>query len=165
MEIKETIDLVAYAIKRYRDPETKRGFSLLEYYSITDLKPKKLATEAFKLKMCSSGTTISAFDEENFWNSADLKMEDRFRLFHSFNGVELTQDDKLSIYERLVSKRYPLLEGVYDREAYYYANGIDLSKEDMKNKVIAAYNKDNPHKKITETVIEDNIKVLKKSTN
>lgn len=162
MDIKKTVDLVTFCIRTYRDRETNRGFSLLEYYSITDLPLKELAREANKLKLCSSSIIILNFYEENYWNLIELKMSDRFSCFHSFNGVELSKDDKLSIYERLVSKGYPLLEGVYDREAYLYANNFNFSKEEMKERLITAYNIANPNKKIIETTKKINAKVLKK---
>lgn len=162
MNIKETVDLVIFAIKRYQDPDTKRRVSLLEYYSITEMSPKALAKEANKLKLCSSAAAIINFNEENCWNLMELKMSDRYRHFHSFNGVELSKDDKLSIYERLVSKGYPLLEGVYDREAYLYANNFDFSKEEMKERIITAYNIANPNKKIVESKKTTDVKVLKK---
>lgn len=162
MNIKETVDLVMFAVQKYRDQDTKRGFSLLEYYSITELSPIELVREANKIKLSSRCATILNFHEKNFWNSMELKMDDRFKHFHSFNGVELTQNDKLSIYERLISKGYPLLEGVYDREAYFYANNFDFSKEEIKERIVTAYNNANPNKKITDTTTKKDVKILKK---
>lgn len=162
MNIKETIELVTYSIKKYRDQETKRGFTLLEYYSVSDLSVRSLAKEAKKIGMISSAAAILNFQDENFWNLMELNMEDRLKNFHSFNGVELTKDDKLSIYERLSSKGYPLQEGVYDREAYLYANGFDFTKEEMKERIVDAYNKAHPSKMITAINTTKEVKVLKK---
>ena len=89
-------------------------------------------------------------------------MDARFNNFHSFNGVELTNDDKLTIYERISSKGYPLLEGIYDREAYCYANNFDFTKEQIRGKVIDAYNSMNSSKKSIRTRIDFAEKVLKK---
>lgn len=148
MNTKETINLIAYAIKKYHDEETNRGFSLLEYYSITDVSPRCLAREANKKKMCSQATTILNFLDMQYWNTRELNMEQRFKHYHAFNGTELTNDDKLSIFEKISGEGYPLIDGVYDRAAYNYANNVEYTKEVIKNKIINAYNQNNPNAKI-----------------
>ena len=100
--------------------------------------------------------TILNFYELHYWGIRDLNMKERFNNYHAFHGIELTHDDKLSIYQKMVDEGYPLLEGIYDRAAYYYANNIEFSKEEIRDKIIGAYNKQHPNAQIS--VVKGNAK-------
>ena len=68
-------------------------------------------------------------------------MDERLTMFHSVKGYELTQDDKLSIYQKLTDEGYPLIDSVFDMAARYYVEfGIDsISKEQIRNDVKSSY--------------------------
>lgn len=140
MNIKETINIIDYAIKYYRDKEFDRKFSLLEYYSITDISPKDLAKIAYKEKMIPQGAAIISFNDLQCWSLKEVDVSTKLKDFHSFNGVELTSDDKLAIVDKINYEGYPLIEGIYDRTAFYYANNQEFTKESIREKIMNKYN-------------------------
>jgi len=159
MDIKEIIDLVAFGIKRYQEEGTGKRFSLMEYYSITNISPAELAKIAYSNRMQSQGTAILMFSDAQYWLTKDIDIVEKLNHHHSFNNVVLTRNDKLAIVDKMISEEYPLLEGIYNRAAYYHAYGINFSKEMIKNKLEDAYY---GRKTISKSEQTDAVKVLKK---
>lgn len=159
MDIKETINIISYAIKQYKSDDLKMRFSLLEYYSITDIPPFELSKIAFRSKMNSQGQAIYNFADSNFWNQKDVDIPEKLRCFHSFNGKELTNDDKLTIIDKINEEGYPLIDGIYNRTAFCYANNYNFAKESIREKVLNDYY--NKNSRIGQKQTE--AKVLKKT--
>jgi len=142
MEIKDLLKVVGYAINFYRDNEYNNKFGLMEYYSLTDIEPRELAKYAREDNNKYLSSSIIHFDVNNYWLKVEVNMKQKFKFHHSINGYELTDEDKLTIFEKLKSENLPLMEGIFDYAAIQYVTkGVDsISKEQIKNKVIEAYN-------------------------
>lgn len=160
MDIKETINVIDYGIKYYHDKNLNMGFTALEYYSITDIPPEELSKIAYKSKMTSQGLAILNFCDKHYWNLKEINKEEKIRNLHSFNGVELTADDKLSIIDKLKRENYPLIEGIYGRTAFLYANNIEFTKESIRQAVLDDYEHKTSKKQKQSS---NNQKVLKKT--
>lgn len=143
MQEKDLLDVIEYGIKFYRDKKLGNRFSLLEYYSLTDIKPLDLSRIAYQQKRVSVGLTLRVFSEKYFWLSRPLDMGSRLNLNHSIKGHELTPDDKFLIKNAIEQEEYPLVDGVFDMMARHYVeHGIEYaSKENIRNQVISSYNR------------------------
>ena len=142
MQEKDLLDVIEYGIKFYRDKKLGNRFSLLEYYSLTDIKPLDLSRIAYQQKRVSVGLALRLFSEKYFWLSRPLDMESRLNLNHSIKGHELTPDDKFLIKNAIEQEEYPLIDGVFDMIARHYVNqGIEsVTKDIISAQVISAYN-------------------------
>ena len=69
------LDVLEYAIKRYRNKELDSKCSLLEYYALTDLNPKEMANVACSYGRKSLGVGLRRFAVENNCLSDELHME------------------------------------------------------------------------------------------
>lgn len=143
MDINELLDVVDYAIGRYKSKALGNRFSLLEYFSLTDIEPRDLTKIANNNKRRNLGNRISAFAENHYFGLCKVDMGKKLRNFHSIHGYELTPDDKLNIEMKLAEEKLPLIEEIYDLAARYYVDkGVDyISKEAIRNSVIESYNK------------------------
>lgn len=142
MDEKELLNIVEHSLRLYKDEDLGNRFGLMEYYSLTDLSPIELSKIARKNKKISLCNSLTKFNEDNYWLRQPVKMNEKFTHFHSINGHELTEDEKLTIYEKMQQENYPLLEGIYCYAARVYVNkGVDaISKEQVREKVKNFYN-------------------------
>lgn len=143
MQEKDSLDVIEYGIKFYRDKKLGNRFSLLEYYALTDIRPTDLSKIAYRQKRTGTGLALRIFNDKNFWLSQKLDMSSKLRLKHSVKGRELTPDDKLLIKDTIEQEGYPLIDGVFDMIARHYVeHGIEYaSKENIRNQVISSYNR------------------------
>lgn len=137
MENDETLKVISQGIRYYKS-DLGNNFSLLEYYSFTNVKPKELIKIAHSKKMRSIALDIAKFNDTNFWNQLDLNIDETIRLYHSVNSRELDKSDKMLIIRTLIDEGYPLLDGLYRVAARYYVNfGIDsILKKNIRNRVL-----------------------------
>lgn len=142
MKISNVLDVIHCSIRYYNNKDIGgKRFSLLEYYSFTDVCPKDLARIAYKKNRRDLSTALRVFDNKWFGASKKINIKSRLSNGHSIRGVELDALDKIRIYKKLAEEGYPLLDGVYERAAFYYMiYGIDsLSKENVRNRVFDSY--------------------------
>lgn len=137
----ELLDLIEYAMKQYRSTTFGRRAGFMEYYSLTDIPPRELAAIARRQGRRSLSVVLTSFDSASYYQTREVKMDERLTMFHSVKGYELTQDDKLSIYQKLIDEGYPLIDSVFDMAARYYVEfGIDsISKEQIRDDVNSSY--------------------------
>lgn len=137
----ELLDLIEYAMKQYRSNTFGRRAGFIEYYSLTDIPPKELAAIARRQGRKSLSVVLTSFDSDSYYQTREVRMNERLNLFHSVKGYELTQDDKLSIHQKLVSEGYPLIDSIFDMAARYFVEfGIDsISKEQIKEDISSSY--------------------------
>ena len=143
MEINELLDVVEYSIKNYYNDQAKTKFSLIEYYSLTDIKPTHLEKIAHSIGRNSSVLWLRDFGLQYSWLLQDINVSQRLNNFHAIGNYELTTDDKLSIIDKLKEEGYPLCEGVYNSAARIFVHeGIDaISKEKISKQVTEFYDK------------------------
>lgn len=138
MSNENLLKIVEYGLGKYRNSQTNVKMNLIEYYSLTDLEPHSLESLAYKENQDELAKQIHRFGMENYWARKAVDMSEKLRLTHSIRGHELTQDEKLTIFEKLLSEGYPIVEGIYNVAARIYVNeGIDaVSKEKISEPLI-----------------------------
>jgi len=138
VNIDQTLDIIEFGIKNYKNPKTNKKLNLLEYYSFTDLSPRDLATLANGKENTGLAFYLREYHEKVYFGLEPLNLEARLGLFHSIRGHVLTADEKLTIKEKLEEEGYPLIDGVFDMAARYYVEGgIDsISKENVQSTVL-----------------------------
>lgn len=143
MEINELLDVVEYSIKNYYNDKSKTKFNLIEYYSLTDMKPKELERIAHAQGRNSAVLWLRDFGYRYFWSMQETDVPQRLKLFHAIGEYELTADDKLSIVDKLKEEGYPIYEGIYNSAARIFVHeGIDaISKEKISKQVTEFYDK------------------------
>ncbi len=164
MENDETLKIISQGIRYYKS-DLGNNFSLLEYYSFTNVKPKELIKIAHSKKMRSIALDIAKFNDTNFWNQLDLNVEETIRLYHSINSKELGESDKRLILKTLIDEGYPLLDGIYRIAARYYVNfGIDsILKENVRTRVLEKQYENCSNKHCNPTINEKKVLIKQKT--
>lgn len=142
MEDLELLNIVEYGFNNYIDDKLNNKFGLMEYYSLTDLEPNQLSRVARRNKKASLATTLLKFSEDFYWLRQPVKMDEKLKLLHAVAGHELTQDEKLTIHDKLKEEGFPLIEGIFNYAArLFVTQGIDsISKEQIREKIVKFYN-------------------------
>lgn len=142
MENLELLNIVEYGLKAYRDDKLDSKFGLAEYYALTDLEPNQLSRVARRNKKASLANSLLKFADDYYWLRQPVKMDEKLRLLHAVAGHELTQDEKLTIYDKLKEEGFPIMEGIFNYAArLFVTQGVDsISKEKIREKVVNYYN-------------------------
>ena len=142
MDINETLNVIDFGMRHYKNATTGKKMNLLEYYSVTDITPIELSDYAYRNGSKSTAIVLRTYDERVFWNSRPLNMISRLSLFYSIRGYELTPEDKLAIRDKLEVEGFPLMEGIFDLAARkYVSEGIEaISKSKIRDEIITSYN-------------------------
>lgn len=141
MDIHQLLDIIEWATKYYIDEKRGTRFGLMEYFSLTDLKPIELADIAVKHKRGKDSIRLREFAAKHFWGLLKSDLNKRVNLFHSVNGYVLTEEDKLDVFTKLQREGFPPLEGIIDKGfSYYVKEGIDsICMTDFRDSVIRSY--------------------------
>lgn len=143
MDINDLFDVIEYGFKYYINDKTNQKISWLEYFSLVDVNPKELAKIASAHGFNSLAVCLRGCNFKSYWHLREIDVEERLSSRHSINGYELTQDDKLTIIEKLKEEDLPLLNGIYDVAVRQFViEGIDaLSKDYVRDNIIDSYNR------------------------
>jgi len=147
MEIKTLLDIVNYSINNYKNEEGNR-FSVIDYFSLCDIKVIDLSHIAITSNRKDVSRKLVGFNQKSFLGLLDLDIPQKMKDLHSINGVVLTDEDKLTIIEKIKAEGFPLVEGIYNYVArQYILHGIDsISRDRIRDRVIQNYVGETPNK-------------------
>lgn len=157
IETSELLNIVEFSIKHAYDKQRNSKLKLIEYFSLTDLKPNELAGLGYNCRGMGKCNFLIKYTSENYFALVQANVQNVINGRFVYNGHELTLEEKIDILEKLKSEGYPMLEGVVNEaNRLYIEEGIDaISKEEIKERLLKNYNEKASKEGFTEKYFQD----------
>ena len=157
IETIELLNIVEFSIKHAYDKQRNSKLKLIEYFSLTDLKPNELAGLGYNCRGMGKCNFLIKYTSENYFALVQANVQNSINGRFVYNGYELTLEEKMDILEKLKSEGYPMLEGIVNEaKRLYIDEGIDaISKEKIKERLLKNYNENAFKEGFTEEYFKD----------